>query len=262
LVSPSFTVSAAHNPVVSDLSGHSQRASANTGNYFSWDIDPGGVGLQDQRGALSFLGADVYEGGSDTDCRIPFNRVESRRFCRPVATELTIFPVLSSGMPCLLAAMAVASLVAGNLLALNQSNFKRFLAYSSIAQAGYILVGVAASSTLGIAGVAYYLMAYLVTNLVAFAIASVVSRVTGTDEISGLAGLSQRKPFLGFALLISLLSSGWDTTIRRFHRQAAGIFRGNSSWPGLAGGDRCLKFRPQPVLLPAGVESRLPGQTA
>ncbi len=104
--------------------------------------------------------------------------------------------------------MAVASMLVGNLLALNQKNFKRFLAYSSIAQAGYILVGVASSSNLGATGVIYYLMAYLVTNLAVFAIAFIAARGTGSEDISGLSGLSQRNPFLGFALLIGLLSLG------------------------------------------------------
>jgi len=167
-----------------------------------------GLGYKISAVPFHFWAPDVYEGAPTPIAGFLSTVSKAGGFAVLLRLSLTIFPVLSSGMPCLLAAMAVASMVAGNLLALNQSNFKRFLAYSSIAQAGYILVGVAASSTLGIAGVAYYLMAYLVTNLVAFAIASVVSRVTGTDEISGLAGLSQRKPFLGFALLISLLSLG------------------------------------------------------
>lgn len=167
-----------------------------------------GLGYKISAVPFHFWAPDVYEGAPTPVAGFLSTVSKAGGFAVLLRLSLTMFPALSAGMPYLLAAMAIASMVVGNLMALNQRNFKRFLAYSSIAQAGYILIGVAASSTLGTTGVAYYLMAYLVTNLTAFAIASVVSRVTGSDEIGGLAGLSQRKPFLGFALLISLLSLG------------------------------------------------------
>jgi NADH-quinone oxidoreductase subunit N len=96
----------------------------------------------------------------------------------------------------------------GNLLALAQKNIKRMLAYSSIAQAGYILIGVAANSTLGTTASIYYLMAYLVTNLAAFGIVTVVGKETGSDEIQSYSGLSRRSPWLALGLLVSLLSLG------------------------------------------------------
>ncbi len=167
-----------------------------------------GLGYKISAVPFHFWAPDVYEGAPTPVAGFLSTVSKAGGFAVLLRLSLTIFPMLSPAMPYLLAAMAVGSMVIGNLLALNQRNFKRFLAYSSIAQAGYILVGTAASSTLGTTGVLYYLMAYLVTNLVAFAIACVVTRVTGSDDISGLAGLSQRKPFLGFALLISLLSLG------------------------------------------------------
>ncbi len=96
----------------------------------------------------------------------------------------------------------------GNLLALAQKNIKRLLAYSSIAQAGYILIGVAANTEFGTTASIYYLMSYLVTNLAAFGIVALIGRVTGSDEISSYAGLSRRSPALALALLVALLSLG------------------------------------------------------
>jgi NADH-quinone oxidoreductase subunit N len=118
------------------------------------------------------------------------------------------FPGYSSIWTIIVAIMATASMFVGNLLALTQKNLKRLLAYSSIAQAGYILIGVAADTQFGASGAVYYLMAYLVTNLAAFGIVTVVGRVIGSDEISAYAGLNRRSPGLALALSAALLSLG------------------------------------------------------
>ena len=70
----------------------------------------------------------------------------------------------------ILAALSVATMTLGNLVALTQHNIKRMLAYSSIAHAGYALIGVVSVSALGLVSVVYYLLAYLVTNLAAFGV--------------------------------------------------------------------------------------------
>lgn len=105
-----------------------------------------------------------------------------------------------------LAVLSVITMTLGNLLALTQRNLKRMLAYSSIAHAGYILIGVVALGELGISSVVFYLIAYLVTNLAAFGIAAIFSRITGSDEISAYAGLSRRAPGLALAMMVALLS--------------------------------------------------------
>jgi len=97
-------------------------------------------------------------------------------------------------------------MIVGNFLALAQKNIKRLLAYSSIAQAGYILIGVASNSQLGSSAAVYYLGSYLVTNLAAFGIVTLVGHAVGSDEISAYAGLSRRSPGLALALLVSFLS--------------------------------------------------------
>lgn len=110
----------------------------------------------------------------------------------------------------LAAVLAVVSMTLGNLLALVQTNIKRLLAYSTIAHAGYILIGVAAISTDktgdGTAAVAYYMFMYVLTNTLAFAIVILFSNATGSDEIKDFAGFSRRNPWLALAMTIALLS--------------------------------------------------------
>jgi NADH-quinone oxidoreductase subunit N len=106
------------------------------------------------------------------------------------------------------AIISIASMFIGNLLAIPQKNLKRMIAYSSIAQAGYILVGVASGSEFGFTGSVYYLVAYLVTNLAIFAIINWVEHESNSTEINAFAGLNRRSPGLAFLLMIALLSLG------------------------------------------------------
>jgi NADH-quinone oxidoreductase subunit N len=94
----------------------------------------------------------------------------------------------------------------GNTLALAQKDVKRMLAYSSIAHAGYILVGVVALSKLGLTGVVFYLGVYLLSNLTAFGVVAMVEKADGSNEIADYAGLGKRAPWLALALMFALLS--------------------------------------------------------
>ncbi|HZU06661.1 MAG TPA: NADH-quinone oxidoreductase subunit N [Chloroflexota bacterium] len=115
---------------------------------------------------------------------------------------------LQSAWVMVFAVLAALTMTLGNLLALAQSNIKRLLAYSSIAQAGYALVGVAAATEQGIAAVVFFLLAYTFTQLGAFL--AVVSDVefAPDDTIEGYSGLHFRAPLLAATLAISLLSLG------------------------------------------------------
>jgi NADH-quinone oxidoreductase subunit N len=124
---------------------------------------------------------------------------------------LVVFPASQQAQGywiALIAAISTASMILGNFLALGQKNIKRLLAYSSIAQAGYMLIGVASASALGISGSVYYLIAYLLTNLAAFGVIAVVGRAVGSDEVAAYAGLSRRAPGLSLVFLVALLSLG------------------------------------------------------
>ncbi len=106
----------------------------------------------------------------------------------------------------LTAFLAGAAMIIGNVLAVRQTNFKRMLAYSSIAQAGYIMVGMIALNEYGLSSVAYYMFAYMFANMGVFAVVALVENQTGSCEISDYAGLSRTSPFSAAALTVFLLS--------------------------------------------------------
>jgi NADH-quinone oxidoreductase subunit N len=116
------------------------------------------------------------------------------------------------------ALVAIASMVIGNVAALTQTSVKRMLAYSGIAQAGYILIGVAVgavvlpsgqSSSLGTIAVLYYLAAYAVSNIGAFAVITIMAgRGEDLDSYDGLRGLAHRRPFVAASMALFLFSLG------------------------------------------------------
>jgi NADH-quinone oxidoreductase subunit N len=108
----------------------------------------------------------------------------------------------------MLVAMAIVTMTLGNLLAIWQTNIKRMLAYSSIAQAGYTLIGVVTLSVDGTGAAMFYLLYYVVTNIAAFAVIILLSNLAKSDEISDLAGLNRRAPWLALAMMFALLSLG------------------------------------------------------
>jgi NADH-quinone oxidoreductase subunit N len=109
----------------------------------------------------------------------------------------------------IVAFVAIISMVGGNIAAITQSSVKRMLAYSSIAQAGYILIGVAVQSDLGTIGALYYLAAYAAAQLGAFAVITVMAgRGEDLDSYDGLRGLAYRRPYVAAAMAIFLLSLG------------------------------------------------------
>lgn len=102
--------------------------------------------------------------------------------------------------------LAVVSMIVGNLGAMQQTNIKRLLAYSGIAQAGYILVGFSALSETGTSSVLFYLAAYAIANLLAFAVVIGISHETGSEHIADYAGLVHRSPLAASGLTVALLS--------------------------------------------------------
>ncbi len=105
-----------------------------------------------------------------------------------------------------LAALSVVTMTIGNLIALSQNNLKRLLAYSSIAHAGYMLLGVVVLSNEGIAAVLVYFAVYFFMNLGAFYTVMIVANQTGREDIEGYKGLGYRSPLIGVSLTIFLLS--------------------------------------------------------
>jgi NADH-quinone oxidoreductase subunit N len=110
--------------------------------------------------------------------------------------------------PIVLAFIAAVTMTFGNLVALRQTGLKRLLAYSSIAQAGYMLMAVAVAERTpeALPAVGYYLVAYLLMNLAAFAVLAQVERMLGSDGFEAIRGLGQRAPWPAAALAMAVLS--------------------------------------------------------
>jgi NADH-quinone oxidoreductase subunit N len=107
-----------------------------------------------------------------------------------------------------IATLAAMTVITGNLMAIPQQNIKRMLAYSGIAHIGYMLIGLAAFSTAGVATILFYLVAYLFGNMGAFLVVEAVARSEESNGIDAYQGLAQRSPLLALAMLVFLLSLG------------------------------------------------------
>ena len=108
----------------------------------------------------------------------------------------------------ILATLAGMTIVTGNLMAIPQRNIKRLLAYSGVAHIGYMLIGVAAVSSAGVAMLLFYLVAYLFGNIGTFLVVEAVAQSEKSDGIDAYRGLAQRSPLLALAMLVFLLSLG------------------------------------------------------
>ncbi len=155
---------------------------------------------------LHFWAPDVYEGAPTPVAGFLSTASKAAGFTVLVRVLMWVFPGNLGNWGLALSALAVLTMTLGNLIALTQHNIKRMLAYSSIAHAGYILVGVVTITELGLTGVVYYLIAYLLTNLAAFGVVTAYGRVAGSDEMTAYYGMSRRSPWLALALLVALLS--------------------------------------------------------
>ena len=167
-----------------------------------------GFGFKITAAPFHMWAPDVYQGAPTTVTA--FLSVASKAAGFAILMRVLLGP-FATARPEIAAAIAFAcalSLVIGNLSAIPQTNIKRMLAYSGIAHAGYVLIGVAALSDQGAAASIFYLVQYVFTNAGAFLVVAAVAQATGSEEITGYAGLAQRNPPLAFAMLLILLSLG------------------------------------------------------
>lgn len=171
------------------------------------------AGLGYKVAAVPFHGwtPDVYQGAP-----VPvaaFLSVGSKIAGFAVLVRLLIgaLPTLSAHWLVVLALISVASMTFGNLVALTQSNVKRMLGYSSIAQAGYLLLGLVAAAhqqtiDAGLAAMVFYLLGYVFMNLGAFAVVTAYAHMTGREEMRDYAGLGRRSPWMAFFMLVCMVS--------------------------------------------------------
>lgn len=106
----------------------------------------------------------------------------------------------------MLYAVIVLTITIGNLFAVRQRNLKRFLAFSSISQAGYIMLGVIAANTLGMASMMYYVVVYIFSNLAAFGVIAAIERKTGKVTTDDYNGLFKTNPWLSFTMMVAMFS--------------------------------------------------------
>jgi len=150
---------------------------------------------------------DVYQGAPIPVTAFMSVGTKAAAFAMIVRVFAGGLPHLAPEWQTLLAFVAATSIVVGNLMAITQTSLKRLLAYSGVAQAGYILIGVIAGGPSGLAAVLYYLFVYMFMNFGAFAVITLVGRPDGDgDSFADLEGLGRRNPWLAVAMTVFMLS--------------------------------------------------------
>jgi NADH-quinone oxidoreductase subunit N len=170
-----------------------------------------GFGFKVSAVPFHFWAPDVYEGAPTPVTGFLSTASKAAGFAVLLRFLLAVFPSLVEAWAPVLASLSVATMTLGNLIALGQKNVKRLLAYSSIAHAGYALIGVVAAAspeahTLGVTSVVFYLIAYMVTNLAAFGVVAAFGKISGSDDYTAYYGLSRRSPYLALVMLVAFLS--------------------------------------------------------
>jgi NADH-quinone oxidoreductase subunit N len=149
---------------------------------------------------------DVYQGAPTPTTAFLAVGSKAAGFVLLLRFLFTAIPTVIAHWDKLLIIISGITILYGNLCALPQRNLKRLLGYSSIAHAGYLLLGVAALTSAGQSAVLYYLTGYLFTTLAAFMVIALVVRHLDTEDISGLAGLNQRSPLLATTMTLAMVS--------------------------------------------------------
>lgn len=151
---------------------------------------------------------DVYE-GSPTPV-VAFLSIGSKvaGFALAVRFFVTVFPSIDAQWHYVFVVLTVLSMVLGNVVAIAQTSMKRMLAYSSIGQAGFVMLAMIVNTEAGYSSMLFYLFVYLFMNMGAFACVILFALQTGTDQISAYSGLYQKDPLLTLCLSICLLSLG------------------------------------------------------
>jgi NADH-quinone oxidoreductase subunit N len=165
-----------------------------------------GLGFKVSIVPFHFWAPDVYEGAPTPVAGFLSTASKAAGFAVLARLFLVVFSAYQVDWALVFAILSAVTMTVGNLLALPQKNLKRLLAYSSIAHAGYAMIGLVAVSQLGITSVVFYMAAYILTNLAAFGIVMVVGRITGSDEYDSYRGLSRRSPGLALIMLAAFLS--------------------------------------------------------
>ncbi len=181
-------------------------ASANPLFLFSFILLIAGFGFKISAVPFHLWTADVYEGAPIAVTS--YLSVISKGSMVFVMTSVlfTVFDKLFFQWYNIMAVLAVLSMVVGNLFAIRQQNIKRFLAFSSISQVGFVLIGVSGGDNTGFSSVIYFVLIYIFSNLAAFGVLSLVSSEKGKETIDDFKGFYKTNPLLTWVLAIALFS--------------------------------------------------------
>ncbi len=150
---------------------------------------------------------DVYEGSPTMVTAFMSTGAKAAAFSALLLVFTATFDFIGSSVNTVFAVLSVASMLVGNLVAISQTNIKRMLAYSSIAHAGYMLIGVTVGADMSISGVLFYLISYMFTNIGALGIVSIIENKEQRGiDIEDFRGLYKRNPLLAALMAVFMFS--------------------------------------------------------
>jgi NADH-quinone oxidoreductase subunit N len=165
-----------------------------------------GLGFKIAAFPFQIWAPDVYEGAPAPAAAFLAVGSKAAGFVLLLRLLFTAVPIITAQWTNLLIIISAVTILYGNLCAIPQQNVKRLLGYSSIAQAGYMLLGIAARSADGKSAILFYLSGYVFTVLAAFMVICLVMRQVGSENISALAGLHRRSPLLAATMALAMVS--------------------------------------------------------
>jgi NADH-quinone oxidoreductase subunit N len=215
-----------------------QRLDGSAFQLFSFILILSGFAFKISAAPFHLWTADVYEGSPVTVTAYLSVVSKGAVFFIFIQALYTVFKPLAGSWYRILVLLSVLTMVVGNLFALRQEKLKRLLAFSSIAQSGFILAGITGSSRMGEASVIYFILVYIFSNLGAFGVVSLISAQTGKESINDYKGLYATNPLLSWVMAISLFSlAGIPPTagfFGKFFLLMAGAGKGNYVFIGIA----------------------------
>lgn len=205
---------------------------------FSFILLIAGFGFKISAVPFHLWTADVYE-GSPVAVTSYLSVISKGAILFVLVSVLyNVFSPMNESWYNMLFLISVLTMIIGNLFALRQQNMKRFLAFSSIAQVGFILIGITGQSVEGSASVIYFVLIYIFSNLAAFGVINLVSAVTGKENVDDYKGFYKTNPALSWVLAIGLFSlAGIPPTagfFGKFFLLLAGAGKGNYLLIGIA----------------------------
>ena len=176
-----------------------------------------GIGFKISLVPFHLWTADVYQGApTSVTSYLSVVSKGSAAFAAFIILTQAFGSVYSEVWEWMLYALIILTITIGNLFAIRQTNMKRFLAFSSISQAGYIMLGVVAFNATGVGALSYYVLVYIVSNLAAFGVIQAIENATGKVEMTDYNALYKTNPKLSFAMMLAMFSLGGLPTCAGF----------------------------------------------